>query len=64
MSKATIIINTVTARARSHLKVAALVQRVGRPKDRHLPFEQVILVAQLHAESLDGLLLETLVLER
>lgn len=48
----------------SHLKVSTLVERVGRPKNRHLPLEDVFLGAQFNAEALDGLLLQTFVLHR
>ena len=47
----------------SYLEVPALVERVGRPEERHLPLEHVLVVDQLGADPLEGVVLQRLELE-
>ena len=45
------------------LEVAALIERVRRTEQRHLPAEEILIIGELHSEPLHRLLLQTLVLE-
>lgn len=46
-----------------YLEISALIKSVGRTEDRDFPLEHVVLVDQLDAEALDGLLLQALVFQ-
>ena len=47
----------------AYLEVSALVERLRRPEERHLPLEHVLVVDQLGADAFEGVVLQRLELE-